>query len=53
MKRDVLEWEGDNKDDDANEEIKGLEDEQTEETNKSSPNKLSEEAPLSLNQGRS
>jgi hypothetical protein len=30
-----------------------LKDEQTEETNKSSPNKLSEETPLSLNQWRS
>ena len=30
-----------------------MKDEQTEETNKSSPNKLSEETPLSLNQGRS
>jgi hypothetical protein len=30
-----------------------LKDEQTEETDKASPNKLSEETPLSLNQGRS
>jgi hypothetical protein len=49
----VLEWEGDNEDVDVNEEGEGLEDEQTEETNNSSQNELSKEAPLSSNQGRS
>jgi len=52
VKRDVLELEG-NKDIDVNEEGEGLKDEQTEETNYSSPNELSEEALLSPNQGRS
>lgn len=46
VKHDVLEWKC------ANEEGEGLEDEQTEETDNSSPNESSEEAPLS-NQGRS
>jgi hypothetical protein len=49
----VLEWEGDNEDVDVNEEGEGLEDEQTEETNNSSQNELSKEAPLSSNQRRS
>jgi len=51
----VLEWEGDNEDVDVdvNEKGEGLEDEQTEETNNSSQNELSKEAPLSSNQGRS
>jgi len=53
VKRDVLELEGVNKYIDANEEGEGLKDEQTEETNYSSPNKLSKEALLSPNQGRS
>ncbi|KAJ8616926.1 hypothetical protein MRB53_013112 [Persea americana] len=53
VKHDVLEWEGDNEDADANEEGEGLEDEQTEETDNSSTNESSEEAPLSPNQGRS
>ena len=40
-------------DNDEEEEGEGLEDEQTEETNNSSLNELSKEAPLSPNQGRS
>ncbi|BBG96684.1 transposable element gene, partial [Prunus dulcis] len=43
VKRDVLEWEGDNEDANANEEGEGLEDEQTEEIDNSSPNESSEE----------
>ena len=53
VKRDLLEWEGDNKDTDANEEGEGLENEQTEETDNSSSNESSDESPLSPNQGRS
>ena len=62
VKCDVLEWEGDNEDADANEEEKCLGDKQTkeidnsspnEEIDNSSPNELFKEVPPSPNQGRS